>query len=92
MQGILADKPLVQKAHADSFLNTHLLDILKQHCIEQIDICGIMTQNCVTHTALSPFAKDYKVRVLSNPCTAPTELIQQIALGALADREWIEVV
>lgn len=90
--GILADKPLVQKAHADSFLNTNLLEILKQHGIEQIDICGIMTQNCVTHTALSPFAKDYKVRVLSNLCTAPTELIHQIALGALADREWIEVV
>lgn len=79
--GILADKPLVQKAHADSFLNTYLLDILKQHCIEQIDICEIMPQNCVTHTALSPFAKGYKVRVLSNLCTAPTELIHQIALG-----------
>ncbi|MDO4450411.1 MAG: isochorismatase family protein [Moraxella sp.] len=90
--GILADKPLVQKRHADSFLNTTLNDILQKHNIEQVDICGIMTQNCVTHTALSPLAKDYKIRVLSNLCTAPTELIHQIALGALADRDWIEVV
>ncbi|STZ63376.1 nicotinamidase/pyrazinamidase [Moraxella lacunata] len=90
--GILADKPLVQKRHADSFLNTNLLEILQENGIEQVDICGIMTQNCVTHTALSPFAKDYKILVLSSLCTAPTELIHQIALGALADRAWIEVV
>lgn len=90
--GILADKPLVQKVHADSFLNTNLVEILQENGIEQVDICGIMTQNCVTHTALSPFAKDYKIRVLSSLCTAPTELIHQIALGALADRGWIEVV
>lgn len=89
---LLADKPLVQKAHADSFLNTNLIDILQENGIEQADICGIMTQNCVTHTALSPFAKDYQIRVLSTLCTAPTELIHQIALGALQDRDWIEVV
>lgn len=88
---ILADKPLVQKAHADSFLNTNLIQILQDNGIEQVDICGIMTQNCVTHTALSPLAKDYKIRVLSNLCTAPTELIHVIALGALKDRDWIEV-
>lgn len=89
---LLADQPLVQKAHADSFLNTNLIDILQENGIEQVDICGIMTQNCVTHTALSPFAKDYQIRVLSTLCTAPTELIHQIALAALQDRDWIEVV
>lgn len=90
--GHLADKPLVQKRHVDSFLNTNLLEILQENGTQKVDICGIMTQNCVTHTALSPLAKDYKIRVLSSLCTAPTELIHQIALGALADRAWIEVV
>lgn len=90
--GVLAGKPLVQKAHADSFLNTNLIDILKENGIEQVDVCGIMTQNCVTHTALSPLAKDYKIRVLSNLCTAPSELIHLIALDALRDRDWIDVV
>ena len=89
---VLANKPLVQKAHADSFLNTGLLDILKEHDIEQVDVCGIMTQNCVTHTALSPLAKGYKIRVLSSLCTAPSELIHGIALEALAVRDWIDVV
>lgn len=87
---VLADKPLVEKAHADSFLNTNLQEILAQHEIEAIDVCGIMTQNCVTHTALSPAAAAYKVRVLGGLCTAPSELIHAISLDALKDR--VEVV
>lgn len=84
--GLLADKPLVQKAHADSFLNTDLNEILAKHGVTHIDVCGIMTQNCVTHTALSPDAAPYHVRVLSDLCTAPTVLIHAIALNALQDR------
>ena len=87
---LLADKPLVEKMHADSFLNTNLAEILTKHKINSIDICGIMTQNCVTHTAISPAAAPYKIRVLGDSCAAPTELIHQIALIALADR--VEVI
>lgn len=91
---LLADKPLVEKAHADSFLNTCLAEILEKNNITALDICGIMTQNCVTHTALSPFAADYKIRVLSDLCTAPTALIHAVAVRALQDRssERFEVV
>lgn len=87
---LLADCPLIEKQHADSFLNTKLNDILQQHGIRQIDLCGIMTQNCITHTALSPNAAPYRVRVLAQECTAPTALIHRIALNALRDR--VEVV
>ena len=57
-----------------------------RHGIEALDMCGMMTQNCVTHTALSPAAAAYRVRVLGSLCAAPSELIHQIALRALADR------
>ncbi|WP_373699662.1 isochorismatase family protein [Neisseria dentiae] len=92
--GLLADKPLVEKEHADSFLNTGLNEILAKHGVTHIDICGIMTQNCVTHTALSPDTAPYHVRVLSDLCTAPTALIHALALNALRDRssEQFEVV
>lgn len=83
---LLSDKPLVQKAHADCFLETDLAEILTRHGIEALDICGMMTQNCVTHTALSPVAAAYRVRVLGGLCAAPSVLIHQIALRALADR------
>lgn len=74
------------KAHADCFLETDLAEILTRHGIEALDICGMMTQNCVTHTALSPAAAAYRVRVLGGLCAAPSVLIHQIALRALADR------
>ncbi|QMT41480.1 isochorismatase family protein [Neisseria shayeganii] len=87
---LLVDKPLVQKMHADCFLGTNLTEILMQQGIEALDICGIMTQNCVTHTALSPAAEAYRIRILGDLCAAPSALVHQIALRALADR--VEVI
>lgn len=83
---VLTGAPRITKAHADAFLNTDLNKILQQQSITAIDICGMMTQNCVTHTAISPQAENYSVRILANRCTAPSELIHRIALSALRDR------
>ncbi|QEY23140.1 isochorismatase family protein [Neisseria animalis] len=83
---LLADKPEIQKAHADSFLNTDLASLLAKHSITDLFVCGIMTQNCVTHTAISPQASAYTVNVFADCCTAPSELVHVIALDALKDR------
>lgn len=45
-----------------------------------------MTQNCVTHTAISEQAKEYDVEVLTDACTTVTEMLHLIALNALAPR------
>lgn len=76
----------VIKTHADSFLNTELQSVLQQHNIRELTLTGIMTQNCVTHTAISKQAEKYTVSVIADACTAPTQMIHQIALRALADR------
>ncbi len=86
---LLAQAPasvVVEKQHADSFLNTTLSDVLRAQNIRELVVCGMMTQNCVTHTALSPAASDYSVRVLSDACSAPDALVHGIALRALSDR------
>ncbi|ASK28572.1 cysteine hydrolase family protein [Neisseria chenwenguii] len=83
---LLDDCPLVEKAHADSFLNTDLKAVLQERGIEELVLCGIMTQNCITHTAVSPQAGAYKVSVLADCCTAPSEIVHLVALRALADR------
>jgi len=80
------DAPIIVKAHADSFLNTNLNDVLQEHSIDSIVVCGIMTQNCVTHTAISSSAANYQVQVLAEACTAPDEMVHNIALAALNDR------
>ena len=84
------DAPVVIKGHADSFLNTTLQDTLRTLGVDTLWLCGMMTHHCVTHTALSPQAQGYAVRVLEDLCTTVDPMIHAIALSALRDR--VEVV
>lgn len=78
--------PVVIKHQADSFLNTRLDGLLKEMGVTELILCGMMTQNCVTHTALSPNASKYQITVLSDCCTTVSEILHLIALHALAPR------
>ncbi len=82
----LNDSLIVTKHHADGFLDTNLEAVLQTHNITDLILTGMMTQNCVTHTAISIQAEKYNVSVIANACTAPTQIIHNIALKALADR------
>ncbi len=81
---------VVTKTHADAFLETNLLDILQKNHVTEFSLAGMMTQNCITHTAISKQAENYNVRVIADACTAPTETVHQVALRALADRVTVE--
>lgn len=81
------DAPVVIKHSADSFQDTDLMMHLSD--IDTVFICGMMTQNCVVFTALSRSADAFRVTVIGDLCTAPTEVIHRIALNAL--RSKIEV-
>ena len=84
------EAPVIVKRHADSFHETGLEALLSQHGIERVRIAGMMTQNCVTHTAISRDADRYRIEVLA-PCTTTVdEMIHRIALSALSTR--VEVV
>lgn len=80
------DARVVIKANADAFLGTELEGILKACGTEEILVCGMMTQNCVTHTAISKAAEKYQVSILADCCTTVSEMIHLIALNALAPR------
>ncbi len=81
-----ADAPVIVKHYADSFFNTGLAELLKRLQIQEIHLCGMMTQNCVTHTALSPEARDYQVNIIADACTTISPLLHQIAIRALSAR------
>lgn len=86
---LLASAPeakIIQKSYADSFLNTGLDDYLRAHGVGLVQLCGMMTQNCVTHTALSKQAEAYQIQVLADACTSVSAMIHLIALNALAPR------
>jgi nicotinamidase-related amidase len=81
-----SDGIVVTKAFADSFHRTTLEQTLAGLGVEELLICGMMTQNCVTHTAISKAADKYSVKILSDCCTSVTQMIHLIALNAVSTR------
>lgn len=80
------DAPVVVKEFADGFEKTTLEGTLTKLGITDLLVCGMMTQNCVTHTAISKAAEKYNVAILSDCCTTVSEILHQIALHALSTR------
>ncbi|MEI6897476.1 MAG: isochorismatase family protein [Psychromonas sp.] len=77
---------IVIKNYADSFEQTNLEQVLQKHKITELLITGMMTQNCITHTAISKEAEKYDVVILVDCCTSVDEMIHNIALRALSTR------
>ena len=77
---------IVTKSFADSFHQTSLEETLIKLGIDELLICGMMTQNCVTHTAISKAAEKYSVKILTDCCTSVTQMIHLIALNAVSTR------
>lgn len=80
------DAPIVVKHHADSFHQTTLAEELAKVGATELVIAGMMTQNCVTHTAISKAAEAYDVTVLTDCTTTVNEMLHMIALHALSTR------
>jgi len=78
--------PVVIKHFADSFVDTTLESTLSQLGVNELLVCGMMTQNCVTHTAISRSAEKYKVSILTDCCTTVNEMLHLIALNAVSTR------
>lgn len=77
---------IVEKSFADSFEKTNLETVLQKHGVTELLIAGMMTQNCVTHTAISKATEKYKVAIVADCCTSVDEMIHQIALNAVSTR------
>lgn len=77
---------VVVKEFADSFEKTMLEETLTKLGVTDVLVCGMMTQNCVTHTAISKAAEKYTVTILPDCCTTVSEILHLIALHALSTR------
>ncbi|MEI6781157.1 MAG: cysteine hydrolase family protein [Verrucomicrobiota bacterium] len=80
------DAPVVVKEFADSFVKTELEKTLSELVVTELLLCGMMTQNYVTHTAISKPAEKFKVCILPDCCTTMNEMIHNIALHAVSTR------
>ena len=74
------------KQNADSFQGTTLEEVLNKLDVTELLVCGMMTHNCVTHTAISKSAEKYGITVLPDCCTTVSEIIHLLALDALSNR------
>lgn len=77
---------VVVKSYADGFYQTDLEKVLSEIGATELLVCGMMTQNCVTHTAISKSAEKYDVKILNDCCTTINEPIHLIGLHAVSTR------
>lgn len=84
--------PIVVKSFADGFVQTALEETLHRLGATELLVCGMMTQNCVTHTAISKSAEKYDVTILQDACTTVTEMLHLIALHAVSTRVHLSLV
>ena len=86
-------EPIVYKHEPNSFLNTNLLDLLKEWEIERVVITGMMTHMCVDATARAAVDFGFDVIVAEDACasrdlqygdtTIPAEQVHKAFLAAL---------
>ena len=86
-------EPIVYKHEPNSFLNTDLLDLLKDWEIERVVICGMMTHMCVDATARAASDLGFEVIVAEDAIatrdlkygdtTIPADLVHKSFLAAL---------
>lgn len=89
----VADEPVVVKNFPSAFRGTELQDLLKNAGIEQLVVCGAMTQMCVDTTVRAAFDLGYKSHVISDACatrnlefegrTVPASAVQDAFMAAL---------
>ena len=89
---LVPNPKVVTKTFADGFYETKLEEVLSELGIEKMIVCGMMTQNCVTHTAISKSAEKYKVSILPECTTTVDEMIHNIALHAVSTRVEFETL
>lgn len=80
------DASIVKKTFADGFVGTTLEDTLQKLGATNLYVCGMMTQNCVTHTAISKHAEKYDVKIIPDCCTSVDQMIHLIGLAAVSTR------
>ena len=75
---------VVCKVAYSAFFNTQLDWVLRKAGIENVVVCGIVTNGGVASTARDAHLRDYNVVVLSDGCAAFSEALHQASLADLA--------
>jgi isochorismate hydrolase len=75
---------IIDKNRYSAFFNTNLDKNLKTHGVEDIVICGVMTNCCCETTARDAFVRDYRVFFVADATAAANEDLHVASLKNLA--------
>ena len=78
--------PVIVKRYADAFDATDLEATLRGLEVDELLLCGMMTQNCVVFTAMSELTGGRDIAVVGDLCAAPSQVVHLVALAALGSK------
>ena len=67
-------------------LVANLIFTLSKLGVNELLVCGMMTQNYLTHTAIAKAGEKYAVSILVDCCTTVDEMIHSTGLHAVSTR------
>jgi ureidoacrylate peracid hydrolase len=79
-----ASEKIVTKHRYSAFYDTDLQTVLRSLRIEDLVICGVMTNMCVESTARDAYFRDYQTFLPADATGAPTEEMHRASLLNLA--------
>ncbi|HEY4007879.1 MAG TPA: isochorismatase family cysteine hydrolase [Pseudonocardia sp.] len=82
----------VDKVRVDAFLWTSMDPLLQGLGVDQLLVCGVVTNICVESTVRAAFMRDYRVTLLGDACAAQTPRLHEYGLAVMGETGLANVV
>jgi ureidoacrylate peracid hydrolase len=82
---------VVDKVRFDAFQWTSLEPLLRGLGVDELVICGVVTNICVETTIRSAFMRDFGVIMLADCCAAQTRRLHELSVEVLASYRLAEI-
>ena len=82
---------VVDKVRFDAFQWTSLEPLLRGLGVDELVICGVVTNICVETTIRSAFMRDFAVIMLADCCAAATRRLHELSVEVLASYHLAEM-
>ena len=83
---------VVDKVRFDAFQWTSLEPLLRGLGVDELVVCGVVTNICVETTIRSAFMRDFPVIMLADCCAAATRRLHELSVEVLSSYQLAEIV
>jgi ureidoacrylate peracid hydrolase len=82
---------IVDKVRFDAFQWTSLEPLLRGLGVDELVVCGVVTNICVETTIRSAFMRDFPVILLADCCAAKTRRLHELSVEVLSSYQLAEI-